>query len=120
MSGLEPSQIGYINAHGTGTDNNDLTEGLAIEKLFAPSIPPVSSTKPFTGHTLAAAGVVETVFSILALQHQVLFPNLNFKQKIAELSFKPVTSIRKEVIDHVLTNSFGFGGNDSSLILSKY
>ena len=120
MSGLQTSDISYINAHGTGTDNNDLTEGLAIEKIFAPSIPPVSSTKPFTGHTLAAAGVVETVFSILALQNQIILPNLNFSQKIEELNFEPVKEIQKAKIDHVLTNSFGFGGNDSSLILSRY
>ncbi|MEN8225157.1 MAG: beta-ketoacyl-[acyl-carrier-protein] synthase family protein [Bacteroidota bacterium] len=120
MSGLHPSQIGYINAHGTGTDNNDLTEGLAIEKIFSPEVPPVSSTKPFTGHTLAAAGAVETVFSILALQNQVLFPNLNFNQKIEELNFEPIKELKKAEVNHVITNSFGFGGNDSSLVLSKY
>ena len=120
MSGLKPSQIGYINAHGTGTDNNDLTEGLAIEKIFAPNIPPVSSTKPYTGHTLAAAGVVDTVFSILSIQHQLLFPNLNFSQKIEELSLEPIKTLQQAEINHIITNSFGFGGNDSSLVLSKY
>lgn len=120
MSGLQPSNISYINAHGTGTDNNDLTEGLAIEKIFAPDIPLVSSTKPYTGHTLAAAGVVETIFSILTIQNQVIFPNLNFKNKIAELSFEPLTDLKYSRVDHVMTNSFGFGGNDSSIILSKY
>jgi 3-oxoacyl-[acyl-carrier-protein] synthase II len=120
MSGLKPSQIGYINAHGTGTDNNDLTEGLAIERIFAPNIPPVSSTKPYTGHTLAAAGVVETVFSILAIQHQLLIPNLNFKHKIEALNFEPIRNIEHAEVNHVITNSFGFGGNDSSLIISKF
>lgn len=120
MSGLQPGDIDYINAHGTGTDNNDLTEGLAIEKIFSPNIPMTSSTKPYTGHTLAAAGVVETVFSILSIQHQVVFPNLNFKKKIEELSFEPVTELTPAAINHVITNSFGFGGNDSSLVLSKY
>lgn len=120
MSGLNPSAISYINAHGTGTDNNDLTEGLAIDRIFAPAVPPVSSTKPFTGHTLAAAGVVETVFSLMSIREQMIFPNLNFSQKIAELSFEPVTELTRAKIDHVLTNSFGFGGNDSSLVISKY
>jgi 3-oxoacyl-[acyl-carrier-protein] synthase-1 len=120
VSGLKPSDIDYINAHGTGTDNNDLTEGLAIEKIFSPDIPMISSTKPYTGHTLAAAGVVETVFSILSVQHQVVFPNLNYKQKIEELNIEPVTSLTHTKINHVITNSFGFGGNDSSLVLSKY
>ena len=120
MSGLKPEQISYVNAHGTGTDNNDLTEGLAIERIFGEKVPPVSSTKPYTGHTLAAAGVVETVFSILAIQQQVIFPNLNFRQKIEELSFKPVTDVVSAEVKHVVTNSFGFGGNDSSLVISKF
>ena len=120
MSGLEPSQISYINAHGTGTDNNDLTEGLAIDRIFGPDIPPVSSTKPYTGHTLAAAGVVDTIFSILAIREQLLFPNLNFRQRIEEISFEPIKELKQAKIDHVITNSFGFGGNDSSLVLSKY
>jgi 3-oxoacyl-[acyl-carrier-protein] synthase-1 len=120
MSGIDLSDVGYINAHGTGTDNNDLTEGLAIARIFGDRIPPVSSTKPYTGHTLAAAGVVETIYSILAIQEQLLFPNLNFSQRIEELSFEPVTELKTAKIDHVVTNSFGFGGNDSSLVLSKY
>lgn len=120
MSGLKPSQIDYINAHGTGTDNNDLTEGLAIEKIFGKDIPPVSSTKPYTGHTLAAAGVVETIFSILAIQNSLLFPNLNFSKKIEGLSIEPIKELKTANVDHALTNSFGFGGNDSSLVLSKY
>ena len=120
VSGLKPSQIDYINAHGTGTDNNDLTEGLAIEKIFAPDIPPVSSTKPYIGHTLAAAGVVDAIYSILSIQHQLIFPNLNFSKKIEELSFEPVRELQQAKLDHVLTNSFGFGGNDSSMVLSKY
>jgi len=120
MSGIDPSGIGYINAHGTGTDNNDLTEGLAIERIFGDKVPPVSSTKPYTGHTLAAAGVVETIYSILAIREQLLFPNLNFSQRIEELSFDPVTELKEAQIDHVVTNSFGFGGNDSSLVLSNY
>jgi 3-oxoacyl-(acyl-carrier-protein) synthase len=120
MSGLKPEQISYINAHGTGTDNNDLTEGLAIGRIFGNNIPPVSSTKPYTGHTLAAAGVVESIYSILAIREQLLFPNLNFSKKIEELNFEPITTLQEAKIDHVVTNSFGFGGNDSSLVLSKY
>lgn len=118
-SALEPETIDYINAHGTGTDNNDLTEGLAIEKLFGPHIPAVSSTKPFTGHTLGAAGAVEAVISIMALTHQVIFPNLNFRTKIPELGFEPVKELIPSArLRNVLSNSFGFGGNDSTLIFS--
>lgn len=111
--------ISYINAHGTGTDNNDLTEGIAIERIFGDAIPPVSSTKPFTGHTLGAAAAVEAVISILSIRHSVIFPNLNFREKIDELNFEPVKeTINGITLKHVLSNSFGFGGNDSTLIFS--
>ena len=118
-SALKPGAIDYVNAHGTGTDNNDLTEGIAIERIFGDNIPLVSSTKPFTGHTLGAAAAVEAVISILSVQNQVVFPNLNFKEKIDELHFEPVKKIvTGKKLRHVLSNSFGFGGNDSTLIFS--
>jgi 3-oxoacyl-[acyl-carrier-protein] synthase-1 len=121
MSGLKAGQIDYINAHGTGTDNNDLTEGLAIEKIFLPQIPKVSSTKAFTGHTLGAAGAIEAVFSILSIRHGLIFPNLNYSGKINELNFEPTLQLTEGAeVKNVLSNSFGFGGNDSSLIFSKY
>jgi 3-oxoacyl-[acyl-carrier-protein] synthase II len=120
VSGLRSENISYINAHGTGTELNDLSEGLAIERLFKNTIPPLSSTKAYTGHTLAAAGAIEAVFSILAIQHQVIYPNLNFKNNIQELHFSPVEKlITDKPVNHVLSNSFGFGGNTSSLIFSK-
>lgn len=116
---MSSHDISYINAHGTGTDNNDLTEGIAIERIFGDSIPPVSSTKPFTGHTLGAAAAVEAVISILAIQNKMIFPNLNFKEKIDELHFEPVKKLITGIeLKHVLSNSFGFGGNDSTLIFS--
>lgn len=119
MANLKPEQIDYINAHGTATNNNDLSEGLAIMKVFGEHIPPVSSTKPYTGHTLAAAGSVEAVFVTLALQNQIIFPNLNFSKQMEELSFSPQTELVKKPLNYVLSNSFGFGGNNSSIILSR-
>jgi 3-oxoacyl-[acyl-carrier-protein] synthase-1 len=117
---LQPADIGYINAHGTGTGNNDLSEGRAIERLFDGAIPPVSSTKSFTGHTTSAAGAVEAVISILALQNGFLPANLNFSEKMQELSFVPTAGARVFApLQHILSNSFGFGGNDTSLIFSK-
>jgi 3-oxoacyl-[acyl-carrier-protein] synthase-1 len=117
--GLQPGSISYINAHGTGTDNNDLTEGIAIERTFRENIPLVSSTKPFTGHTLGAAAAVEAVISILAIKNSMVFPNLNFREKIDELHFEPVKELLSDIeLKHVLSNSFGFGGNDSTLIFS--
>jgi len=117
---LALEDIDYINAHGTGTPNNDLTEGLAVMKLFGGRIPPLSSTKAYTGHTTSAAGGLEAVISLLALEQNFLPVNLNFKNKIEEHRFVPVidsTPLRQ--LKHVLSNSFGFGGNDSAIIFSK-
>jgi 3-oxoacyl-(acyl-carrier-protein) synthase len=119
-SKLKASDIDYINVHGTGTDNNDLTEGIAMKRLFGDNVPAFSSTKPYTGHTLGAAGVVESIIALLAMNNNVIFPNINFKTAIPEIGLKPITEIQKKEINHVLTNSFGFGGNDSSIIFSKH
>jgi len=120
MSGLNIEDIGYINAHGTGTLNNDLTEAVALKKLFGDNLPPFSSTKPFTGHTLGAAGVIEAVFSILSMKNNIIFPSLNFSERIEEVDILPEKKLIEKVkINNVLSNSFGFGGNDSSLIFSK-
>jgi 3-oxoacyl-[acyl-carrier-protein] synthase-1 len=120
QSNLQPADIDYINAHGTGTQNNDETEGIAIMRVFGNSVPPVSSTKSFTGHTTSAAGSVESVIAILTLQHDFIPPNLNFSQPMDELSFIVETKNKANCkLKHVLTNSFGFGGNDSSCIFSQ-
>jgi 3-oxoacyl-[acyl-carrier-protein] synthase-1 len=119
-AGIQTSDIHYINTHGTGTKNNDLSEGIAIERLFSTGVPPCSSTKSYTGHTLGAAGGIEAVFSVLSIQNQCIFPNLNFNMKMQELGFEPVREFRSGVrISHVMSNSFGFGGNNSSLIFSE-
>ncbi len=119
-SGKKPDQINYVNAHGTATVNNDLSEGNAIKRLFRDYFPLFSSTKSFTGHTLAAAGAVEAVISVLSIQHQTLFPNLNFSNPIQELDIRPVRTITPGVkIKNILSNSFGFGGNCSSIIISS-
>ncbi len=121
MAGLKPQQIDYINAHGTGTPNNDASESAALVRVFGTpgSVPPFGSTKPFTGHTLAAAGGIEAVISLLAIRHGAIFPNLNFATPISAAAPIPQTTLREGVaINHVLSNSFGFGGNNSSLIFS--
>lgn len=119
MAGLSPDRIDYINAHGTATENNDLSEGRGIQKLFSEKIPLFSSTKPYTGHTLAAAGSIEAVFSILALKQNMVWPNLNFNTAMPELTITPVQKLQREVsLNNVLSNSFGFGGNTSSLVMS--
>lgn len=120
IANLKPSDINYINVHGTGTPNNDLSEGKAIENVFGSSVPFFSSTKSFTGHTLGASGAIEAVLSVLAIEHNLIFPNLNFSKQMNELKITPVTRLTKNVeIKNVLSNSFGFGGNNTSLIFSK-
>ena len=121
VAGLYPTAIDYINAHGTATPNNDLSESQAILNVFKDRIPPFSSTKAYTGHTLAASGGIEAVISILSIQEQLLFPNLNHQTVIPETQLQPITSVQTapSTIEHVLSNSFGFGGNNSTLIISK-
>ncbi|HEY8781746.1 MAG TPA: beta-ketoacyl-[acyl-carrier-protein] synthase family protein [Mucilaginibacter sp.] len=118
-SGLRPSDIDYINLHGTGTPNNDSAEGTAIRRIFDPHYPPLSSTKSFTGHTLGASGGIEAVFSVLAIKYGLIYPNLRFETRMNELPFEPEKRFLKgQKIDHVMSNSFGFGGNCTSLIFS--
>lgn len=119
MSSLSTNDIDYINAHGTATPNNDLSEGRAIVRVFKNQVPEFSSTKPYTGHTLAAAAAIEAVYSVLALQNNVIFPNLNFKNQMDEFDITPQTTLKEKEINHVLSNSFGFGGNCSTVIFSK-
>ena len=118
-AGLEPSDIDYINLHGTGTPNNDSAEGTAIKRIFDPEYPPMSSTKSYTGHTLGASGGIEAVFSVLAINHHLIYPNLRFETRMSELPFEPETEfLTDQDIKHVMSNSFGFGGNCTSLIFS--
>lgn len=119
VANLSPENIDYINAHGTATQNNDLSEGRAIQRIFGKDVPEFSSTKPFTGHTLAAAAAIEAVYSVLALQNNIIFPNLNFQEKMEEFDLVPETKLKQKNLKHVLSNSFGFGGNCSTLIFSK-
>ena len=119
-SGLQPSEIGYINAHGTATMNNDLSEGIAIQRLFGEKIPPLSSTKANTGHLLGASGAAEAAYSVLSLLYDTAWPSLNFEVRMKELSFSPLSrALTGSGIRHVLSNSFGFGGNNTTLIFSK-
>ena len=119
-AGLKPEDIDYINAHGTGTPNNDLTEGIGAMRFFAENVPPLSSLKAYTGHTTSAAGSFEAVVSLLALEHNFLPVSMNFKNKIEEHNFVPVTNPEPvRSLRHILSNSFGFGGNDSAIVFSK-
>lgn len=118
-AGLISNQISYINVHGTGTENNDETEAVALKRAFDNVVPPFSSTKSYFGHTLGASGGIEAVVSVMSLQHQIIFPNLFFRDPMEETMLVPVTEVLSNLsVDHVLSNSFGFGGNNTSLVFS--
>lgn len=119
MSGLSATAIDYINLHGTGTLNNDVSEGTAVKRFFGDQLPRMSSTKAFTGHTLGASGGIEAVFSVLAIMHQCVFPNLRFETTMPEVEIIPQQKFEQTTVNHVMSNSFGFGGNCSSIIFSK-
>jgi len=116
---LDPAQIDFINTHGTATENNDKVESLAILRLFGPTPAAFASTKANTGHTLGAAGAIEALYCILNLSEQELYPGLNFKKPITGPGLVPVQSYTKAALSNIMSNSFGFGGNCSTLIFSK-
>ena len=119
MAGLQPQDIAYVNAHGTGTPNNDASESQALKRLFGEQMPQVSSTKGMTGHTTSASGSVETTICLLALQHQIVPANYGWSKPMAD-GIVPATDTKPlRPLCHVMCNSFGFGGNDSSIIISK-
>lgn len=119
-AGLSPEDVDYINVHGTGTMNNDAAESAAMLRLFADAVPAFSSTKAFTGHTLAAAGGVEAVLSVMALHRGILYPNLNFREPIEPYGLVPVVEFTQgRDLRCVVSNSFGFGGNCSSLVFTR-
>ena len=122
-AGITPDQIGYINAHGTSTPYNDKFETLAIRKVFGEHADKlaVSSTKSMTGHALGAAGGIEAVFSVLAIHENKLPPTINyeFPDPDCDLDYIPNVA-RKAKVDHVLSNSFGFGGTNACLIFKRY
>lgn len=118
-AGLKPSDIDYVNAHGTGTPNNDLSESRALTRVFGEDMPPVSSTKGFTGHTTSASGAIETVICLLAMQNDMIPANLGWEDTAPGLVVPSIGS-ENVTLNNVMCNSFGFGGNDSSLVLSRY
>ncbi|MBO4665657.1 MAG: beta-ketoacyl-[acyl-carrier-protein] synthase family protein [Paludibacteraceae bacterium] len=118
MAHLEPERIDYVNAHGTATPNNDQSESNALMRVFGEHLPAVSSTKSMTGHTTSASGSVETVICLICMQYGFVPANVNFHTPMSN-GVVPVAHIEQKELNHVMCNSFAFGGNDSSLILSR-
>ncbi len=120
MASVRPEEVDYINAHGTGTPNNDNSELAAMERIWGNKLPDFSSTKSFTGHTTSASGSIETIISLLSMTHNFIPRNMGMVFPLKE-GINPVNKTKKGVvIRNVICNSFAFGGNDSTLIFSKY
>ena len=120
MAGLKPGQVDYINAHGTSTPLNDKAEALAIQEVFGEYKVPVSSTKSMIGHLIGAAGAVEAVACALALDRQVIPPNVNYETPDPELDVNIVKEPTPANLRVVMNNSFGFGGHNAVLVMKKY
>ena len=118
QAGLEPSDIDYVNAHGTGTLNNDASESAALSRLFGSELPDVGSTKSYTGHTTSASGSIETVFSLLFMNHGFVPETYGYNERDQDCIVPCKAKSKK--MNYVMCNSFGFGGNDSSIILGRY
>lgn len=120
-AGIEPTEVGYINAHGTSTPAGDVAESRAIEAIFGEKAV-VSSTKSMTGHLLGAAGGIEAIFSVLALQNQVLPPTINLDNQDPECKLDYVPNVARNVenLKFAISNSFGFGGTNGSLLFAKW
>ena len=120
MAGLEPKEVDYINAHGTSTPLNDKAEAVAIREVFGDYKVPVSSTKSMIGHLIGAAGAVEAVACALAMEKQIIPPNINYETPDPEIDLNIVTEPTPAKLNVVMNNSFGFGGHNAVMVLKKY
>ncbi len=123
MAGLEPDEIGYVNAHGTSTPMNDKLETVALKRVFGEYAYtlPVSSTKSMTGHLLGAAGAVEAAICVLALRNGIIPPTINYETPDPECDLDYVPNVaRSASLEAVMSNSLGFGGHNSSLVFRRY
>lgn len=119
MAHITPAEVSYVNAHGTGTPNNDQSESVALKRVFGDNMPPVSSTKSFTGHTTSASGSIEAVICLLAMRHCIIPANLGWTSPMPD-GITPSMGATGVRLDHILCNSFGFGGNDSAIVISAH
>jgi 3-oxoacyl-[acyl-carrier-protein] synthase II len=120
-AGLTPSDIGYINAHGTSTPHNDRTETVAIKAVFGEHVPPVSSTKSMTGHLIGASGAIEAIVCINTILGGCLPPTINYEHPDPECDLDYVPNVaRPKRVDAALSNSFGFGGHNTALVVSRF
>ena len=120
-SGLKVSDVDYINAHATSTQQGDRCEALALDSLFAAHRTPISSTKAMTGHECWMAGASEIVYSLLMMKNSFIAPNINFETPDeASKNLNIISKTKEQNIDVFLSNSFGFGGTNSTIVVKKY
>ena len=118
-SGLQPSEIDFVSAHGTATPDNDAMETRALKQLFGDRIPPFASVKRFFGHTLAASGAIKAVLAVQSLREQTVPGTLGFEVADEKLGLEPVREFRAQPVSRILSNSFGFGGNNVALVFER-
>ena len=121
-AGLDADEIDYVNAHGTGTPENDKMEHVGVSSVFGERMKsmPISSNKSMIGHTLSAAGAVEAVFTLLTLQHQRIPPTINYKVPDPAIPLDVVPNTARDArVRHAISNSFGFGGQNVSLVMGR-
>jgi 3-oxoacyl-[acyl-carrier-protein] synthase II len=118
-AGLTPADVGYVNAHGTGTELNDRTEGAVVARIFGTSQPAVSSIKGTTGHALGASGAIEAAACILAMDRGELPPNVGLDARDPDIPLDDIVAERRSWVPRpAISNSFGFGGHNTVLVLS--
>jgi 3-oxoacyl-[acyl-carrier-protein] synthase II len=120
MAGIEPGEVDYINAHGTSTPLNDKAEAVAIREIFGDHRVPVSSTKSMIGHLIGAAGAVEAIACAIAIERQIIPPNVNYETPDPDIDLNIITKPTPAKINVAMNNSFGFGGHNAVMVLKKY
>jgi 3-oxoacyl-[acyl-carrier-protein] synthase II len=120
MAGLKPTDVDYINAHGTSTPLNDKAEAVAIREIFGDYRVPISSTKSMIGHLIGAAGAVEAIACAIAMEKQILPPNINYETPDPEMDINVITEPTPAKINVAMNNSFGFGGHNAVMVMKKY
>ena len=118
-AGLEPHQIDWIHAHGTGSPHNDSAEGAAVELVFGPKSPPVTSTKAIHGHLLAASGLLEVIICTQAFKHQTILATSHLQTQDEKIRIKTLREHQKTPLQSILKNTLGFGGANAALVLTK-
>jgi len=120
QAGIAPAAVGYANAHGTATPQNDRIEARALREVFGEGGLLVSSTKSMIGHTMAAAGTLEAVATVLALEHELIPPTAGLVNTDPDIPFDCVPRVGREIaVDHAISNSFGFGGQNVTLVFRR-